>query len=136
MVICTSKGDILPDLKQQNEQSYLIEPPNLEKEIHILRAQQAPIDYRALTSRVLQAPAHSNISLEVPIMNLALAIQMITCSNLNRQRRVIIVAPWRFRIVMGPAVSTQLWLDRLQKCDFDVFGNGLRRAEWKLSFVS
>jgi hypothetical protein len=41
-----------------------------------------------------------------------------------------------FGIVMSPAVSTQLWLDRLQNCDFDVFGNGLRRAEWKLPFVS
>ncbi len=41
-----------------------------------------------------------------------------------------------FGIVMGPAVSTQLWLDRLQKCDFDVFDAGLRRPEWKLPFVA
>jgi NADH dehydrogenase [ubiquinone] 1 alpha subcomplex assembly factor 6 len=41
-----------------------------------------------------------------------------------------------FSIVMGPAVSTQLWLDRLQKCDFDVFNAGLRRADWKLPVVS
>ena len=37
-----------------------------------------------------------------------------------------------FGIVMGRAVSTQLWLDRLQKCDFDSFDAGLRRAAWKL----
>ena len=41
-----------------------------------------------------------------------------------------------FSIVMGPAVSTQLWLDRLQKVDFDIFHNDLRRAEWKLPFVA
>jgi NADH dehydrogenase [ubiquinone] 1 alpha subcomplex assembly factor 6 len=39
-----------------------------------------------------------------------------------------------YGIVMGPAVSTQLWLDRLQKCDFDVFEASLRRPEWKLPF--
>lgn len=41
-----------------------------------------------------------------------------------------------YGIIMGPAVSTQLWLDRLQKCDFDVFNAGLRRPEWKLPFVA
>lgn len=41
-----------------------------------------------------------------------------------------------FSIVMGPAVSTQLWLDRLQKCDFDVFHAGLRRPDWKLPLVA
>jgi NADH dehydrogenase [ubiquinone] 1 alpha subcomplex assembly factor 6 len=41
-----------------------------------------------------------------------------------------------FGVVMGPAVSTQLWLDRLQKVDFDVFHNDLRRMEWKLPFVA
>ena len=41
-----------------------------------------------------------------------------------------------FGIVMGPAVSTQLWLDRLQKCDFDVFDASLRRPEWKLPLVA
>jgi NADH dehydrogenase [ubiquinone] 1 alpha subcomplex assembly factor 6 len=41
-----------------------------------------------------------------------------------------------FGIVMGPAVSTQLWLDRLQKVDFDIFNDSLRRAEWKLPFVA
>ena len=34
--------------------------------------------------------------------------------------------------VLMPAVSTRLWLDRLQKCDFDVFREELRRREWKL----
>lgn len=41
-----------------------------------------------------------------------------------------------FGIVMGPAVSTQLWLDRLQKCDFDVFNASLRRPEWKLPLIA
>ena len=41
-----------------------------------------------------------------------------------------------YGIIMGPAVSTQLWLDRLQKCDFDVFNAGLRGPEWKLPFVA
>lgn len=34
--------------------------------------------------------------------------------------------------VLMPAVSTQLWLDRLQKADFDVFDEGLRRTDWRL----
>lgn len=38
--------------------------------------------------------------------------------------------------IMGPAISTQLWLDRLQKADFDVFNNSLRTAEWKLPFTA
>ncbi|EXJ65955.1 uncharacterized protein A1O5_10931 [Cladophialophora psammophila CBS 110553] len=41
-----------------------------------------------------------------------------------------------FGIVMGPAISTQLWLDRLQKVDFDIFHESLRRVEWKLPFVA
>ncbi|KIV87691.1 hypothetical protein PV11_03221 [Exophiala sideris] len=41
-----------------------------------------------------------------------------------------------FGIVMGPAVSTQLWLDRLQKVDFNIFDESLRRVEWKLPFVA
>ncbi|KIX08536.1 uncharacterized protein Z518_03192 [Rhinocladiella mackenziei CBS 650.93] len=41
-----------------------------------------------------------------------------------------------FGIVMGPAVSTQLWLDRLQKVDFNIFDDSLRRVEWKLPFVA
>lgn len=41
-----------------------------------------------------------------------------------------------FGVVMGPAVSTQLWLDRLQKCDFDVFDTSLRRPEWRLPLVA
>lgn len=41
-----------------------------------------------------------------------------------------------FGTIMGPAVSTQLWLDRLQKVDFDIFNNSLRMAEWKLPFVA
>lgn len=38
--------------------------------------------------------------------------------------------------IMGPAVSTQLWLDRLQKADFDIFNNSLRTIEWKLPFIA
>ena len=34
--------------------------------------------------------------------------------------------------VLMPAVSTGLWLERLQKCDFDIFREELRRREWKL----
>ncbi|KAJ4512096.1 hypothetical protein HRR83_006053 [Exophiala dermatitidis] len=41
-----------------------------------------------------------------------------------------------FGIVMGPAVSTQLWLNRLQKVDFDIFHESLRTVEWKLPFVA
>lgn len=41
-----------------------------------------------------------------------------------------------FSVIMGPAVSTQLWLDRLQKVDFDIFHDSLRRAEWKLPAVA
>lgn len=36
--------------------------------------------------------------------------------------------------VFMPAVATQLWLDRLQKCDFDVFNPKLRMTDWKLPF--
>lgn len=34
--------------------------------------------------------------------------------------------------VFLPAVATQLWLDRLEKCDFNVFDPSLRRSNWKL----
>ncbi|KAL9129512.1 MAG: hypothetical protein Q9217_002036 [Psora testacea] len=36
--------------------------------------------------------------------------------------------------VMMPAVATKLWLDKLQKYDFDVFKEGLRRRDWRLPF--
>lgn len=36
--------------------------------------------------------------------------------------------------VFMPAVATELWLNRLQKLDFDVFRDELRRREWKLPF--
>lgn len=39
-------------------------------------------------------------------------------------------------IIMGPAVSTQLWLDRLQKVDFDIFHPSLLKMEWKLPLVA
>lgn len=34
--------------------------------------------------------------------------------------------------VFMPAVSTQSWLDRLQKADFDLFDPELRKVDWKL----
>ncbi|KAJ4299712.1 hypothetical protein N0V90_004958 [Kalmusia sp. IMI 367209] len=34
--------------------------------------------------------------------------------------------------VFMPAISTQSWLDRLQKADFDLFDNELRKVDWKL----
>ena len=48
----------------------------------------------------------------------------------QRQRQEILDA---FGVFM-PAVSTKLWLDKLQKVDFDVFREELRRREWKLPF--
>ena len=36
--------------------------------------------------------------------------------------------------VFMPAVATQIWLDRLQKVDFDVFSPKLRVTDWKLPF--
>ena len=36
--------------------------------------------------------------------------------------------------VMMPAVATKTWLDRLQKTDFDIFKDELRRRDWKLPF--
>jgi NADH dehydrogenase [ubiquinone] 1 alpha subcomplex assembly factor 6 len=38
--------------------------------------------------------------------------------------------------VYMPAVATQMWLDRLQKQDFDVFEPKLRMTDWKLPFKS
>ena len=34
--------------------------------------------------------------------------------------------------VMMPAVSTHLWLRSLEKVDFDIFNEGLRKREWRL----
>lgn len=34
--------------------------------------------------------------------------------------------------VLMPAVATGLWLDRLEKLDFDIFASSLRRREWRL----
>lgn len=34
--------------------------------------------------------------------------------------------------VLMPAVATGLWLDRLEKVDFDIFAPSLRRREWRL----
>lgn len=37
-----------------------------------------------------------------------------------------------FGVLMGPAVSTGLWLERLQRVDFDVFRTEVRGREWRL----
>ncbi|KAL8763699.1 MAG: hypothetical protein Q9184_000594 [Pyrenodesmia sp. 2 TL-2023] len=34
--------------------------------------------------------------------------------------------------VFMPAVSTRLWLERLEKADFNIFDEGLRRRDWRL----
>lgn len=34
--------------------------------------------------------------------------------------------------VFMPAVSTELWLERLERLDFDIFREELRRREWRL----
>ncbi|OQO14453.1 hypothetical protein B0A48_01330 [Cryoendolithus antarcticus] len=34
--------------------------------------------------------------------------------------------------VFMPALATQMWLDKLEKGDFDVFNEGLRKTDWKL----
>jgi len=34
--------------------------------------------------------------------------------------------------VLMPAIATQMWLDQLQRTDFDVFDQRLRRTDWKL----
>lgn len=36
--------------------------------------------------------------------------------------------------IFMPAVATELWLNKLQKLDFDIFREELRRREWKLPF--
>lgn len=53
-------------------------------------------------------------------------------SKEQRQRQETLDA---FGVFM-PAVSTKLWLDKLQKLDFDVFREELRRREWKLPFTA
>jgi NADH dehydrogenase [ubiquinone] 1 alpha subcomplex assembly factor 6 len=37
-----------------------------------------------------------------------------------------------FGVLMGPALATSLWLERLQKVDFDIFNDRLRRTDWRL----
>jgi NADH dehydrogenase [ubiquinone] 1 alpha subcomplex assembly factor 6 len=37
-----------------------------------------------------------------------------------------------YGVLMGPALSTQLWLNRLEKVDFDIFHSSLRAPEWSL----
>lgn len=41
-----------------------------------------------------------------------------------------------YGVLMGPALSTQLWLNRLEKADFDIFHKSLRGPEWKLPFTA
>jgi NADH dehydrogenase [ubiquinone] 1 alpha subcomplex assembly factor 6 len=37
-----------------------------------------------------------------------------------------------FGVLMGPALSSSLWLEKLEKADFDVFDPSLRRSDWRL----
>ncbi|MCJ1356763.1 MAG: hypothetical protein MMC33_006759 [Icmadophila ericetorum] len=39
-----------------------------------------------------------------------------------------------FPVLLGPYISTKLWLERLEKVDFDIFREELRRREWKLAW--
>jgi NADH dehydrogenase [ubiquinone] 1 alpha subcomplex assembly factor 6 len=41
-----------------------------------------------------------------------------------------------FSLLMSPAVSTGLWLKRLEKGGFDIFREDLRRGEWKLPWTA
>jgi len=50
-------------------------------------------------------------------------------SSTNRQLQEVNAA---FGVLMGPALVTSMWLNRLQKVDFDVFHHSLRRTDWKL----
>jgi NADH dehydrogenase [ubiquinone] 1 alpha subcomplex assembly factor 6 len=36
-----------------------------------------------------------------------------------------------FGVLMGPALTTKLFLDKLQKVDFNIFDDGLRLSDWK-----
>lgn len=37
-----------------------------------------------------------------------------------------------FGVLLGPALSSSLWLERLEKADFNVFDPALRRSDWRL----
>ena len=37
-----------------------------------------------------------------------------------------------FGVLMGPAVATSLWLEKLEKVDFDIFHASLRQTDWRL----
>ena len=38
--------------------------------------------------------------------------------------------------IMMPAAATKLWLEKLQKYDFDIFRNELRSRDWRLPFMA
>lgn len=65
-VICTFKGDILPNLSEQNEYTYNIDLLNLEKEIHILQAERALIDYYHGYKKCHTSDQISQLILEIP----------------------------------------------------------------------
>lgn len=37
-----------------------------------------------------------------------------------------------FGVIMGPALTTKLLLDKLEKADFNIFHESLRKADWKV----
>ena len=51
--------------------------------------------------------------------------------GLSKQGQQVLEVERAFGVLM-PAVATGLWLERLQKLDFDVFDKSLRRQDWKL----
>ena len=53
-------------------------------------------------------------------------------SSGNTSQQALQEAERAFGVLMPVAIGTQLWLERLQNADFDVFDSALRRREWKL----
>ena len=51
--------------------------------------------------------------------------------GLSREEQQVAEVERAFGVLM-PAVATGLWLERLQRLDFDVFDPSLRRRDWKL----
>ena len=45
MVACTFDGEVLPNLHQQIEYRYCMDPPDSDEKIHVLRVEQTLIDY-------------------------------------------------------------------------------------------
>lgn len=54
-----------------------------------------------------------------------------TTENMSKGSKQIIEVDRAFSVFL-PATATSLWLDKLQKYDFDVFREGLRTRDWRL----